>query len=299
MSAFKNVAVAGASGDLGSHVFKKLVESNKFNLTVLKRAGSSSTFPEGIKVIEVDYESVDSLTAAIKGQEVVVSTLTTTAAETQSTLIDAAVAAGVQRFIPSEFGSNLHIPSVRKLPIYGAKVAVQHKLIGLAKEGKISYTFVYNSVFLDWGLNHNFFLDFEKSEATIFDGGDTEFSTTSLDSVGDGVVGVLRHPSETQNRVVYIQDTVLTQNKILDITKQLNPERNWTVKHVKIDDLTVKSDERVAKGIFDWETLAPYLYRAIYDPKSIPKFPELDNELLGVKGLSEEQVKEFIKPLVK
>lgn len=299
MSAFKNVAIAGASGDLGSHVFKKLVGAGKYNIRVLKRVGSDSTFPEGTDVAEVDYSSLDSLTSALKGQDVVISTLTTLAAAAQEILVDAAVAAGVQRFIPSEFGSNLDIPSVRQLPLFQAKVAIQDKLIELSKSKGITYTFVYNSVFLDWGLNANFFLDFAKSEATIVDGGDNEFSTTTLRSVADAVVGVVGHPEETKNRVVYIQDTVLTQNRILALAKQLNPEKTWTVKNVVLDELTKKSYERLGQGLFDMETFGPFLYRAIFDPRSVPKFPKLDNELLGVKGKSEEEVLELIKPLVK
>ncbi|RSL68372.1 hypothetical protein CEP54_002860 [Fusarium duplospermum] len=281
MSAIKTVAIAGASGDLGSHVFKKFAAS-KFTIKVLKRAGSESTFPEGTEVVEVDYASVDSLTAALKGQDAVVSTLTTLAAGAQETLIDAAVAAGVKRFIPSEFGSNLDIPSVRALPLFGAK-------------GKISYTFVYNSVFLDWGLAHNFFVDFSKAEATLIDGGNAEFSTTSLDSVADAVVGVASHPEETKNRVVYIQDAVLTQKKVLELAKKANPDKTWTVKEAVLDDLINTANERLAKGLLDWETFGAYLYRAIYDPASVAKFPKLDNELLGLKGKTDEEVYELIK----
>ncbi|KAF4976005.1 hypothetical protein FZEAL_7261 [Fusarium zealandicum] len=299
MSAIKNVAIAGASGDLGSHVFNKFVESGKFNIRVLKRAGSESTFPEGTDVVEVDYASVDSLKSALKGQDVVVSTLTTLAAATQDTLIDAAVAAGVQRFIPSEFGSNLDVPSVRKLPLFSAKVTIQDKLIELSKSSKISYTFVYNSIFLDWGLANNFFLDFKNSTATIIDGGDSEFSTTTLGSVADAVVGIASHPEETKNRVVYIQDTVLSQNKVLALAKKANPETAWTVNHAVLDELTAKSDERLSQGLFDWETFTPYLYRAIYDPPSVSKFPKLDNELLGLKGKTEEDVLDLIKSHVK
>ncbi|RSM02889.1 hypothetical protein CEP52_007707 [Fusarium oligoseptatum] len=280
MSTIKTVAIAGASGDLGSHVFKKFAAS-KFTIKVLKRAGSESTFPEGTEVVEVDYSSVDSLTAALKGQDAVVSTLTTLAAGAQETLIDAAVAAGVKRFIPSEFGSNLDIPSVRALPLFGAKVAVQEKLKALAAEGKISYTFVYNSVFLDW--------------ATLIDGGNSEFSTTSLDSVADAVVGVVSHPEETKNRVVYIQDAVLTQKKVLELAQKANPDKTWTVKEAVLDDLINIANERLAKGLLDWETFGAYLYRAIYDPASVAKFPKLDNELLGLKGKSDEEVYEIIK----
>ncbi|KAH7003126.1 hypothetical protein EDB82DRAFT_482635 [Fusarium venenatum] len=295
MSALKNIAVAGAAGDLGSAVFNALVTSNKFNLTVLTRKDSKSTFPSGTKVIQVDYDSLESLTAALQGQDAVVSTVGSLAIPSQNLLIDAAVAAGVKRFLPSEYGSNLVVPSVRKLPVFGTKVAIEDKLIELANQGKISYTFVYNGIFLDWGIKHNFFFDFSQPELTIWDQGDTEFSTTTLASVGDAVVGVLAHPEETQDRIVYVQDIVLTQNKVLELAKEVSPGKEWKVKHDKIDDITAKSDANVAKGIYDWPTLGPYLFRAIFDAKSIPKFEKLDNELLGIKGVTEEQVKGFLK----
>ncbi|RGP79312.1 hypothetical protein FLONG3_2541 [Fusarium longipes] len=295
MSALKNIAFAGAAGDLGSAIFNALVTSSKFNLTVLTRADSKSTFPSGTKVVKVDYDSIDSLTAALQGQDAVVSAVGSLAIPSQNLLIDAAVAAGVKRFIPSDFGSNLAVESVKKLPIFGTKVAIDNKLIELAKQGKISYTFVYNGIFLDWGIEKNFFFDFSQPELSIWDDGDVEFSTTTLASVGDSVVGVLTHPEETKDRIVYIQDTVLTQNKILELAKEVSPGKEWKVKHVKIDDVTAKSDANVAKGIYDWPTLAPYLFRSIFDAKSVPKFEKLDNELLGVKGVTEEQVKELLK----
>ncbi|QPC77857.1 hypothetical protein HYE68_008609 [Fusarium pseudograminearum] len=295
MSALKNIAIAGAAGDLGSAVFKALVNSSQFNITVLTRKNSTSTFPSGTKVIQVDYDSLDSLTAALQGQDAVVSTAGSLVIPSQTLLIDAAIAAGVKRFIPSEFGSNLAVPSVRKLPVFGTKVAIEDKLIDLAKQGKISYTFVYNGAFLDWGIKHNFLLDFSQPEITLWDEGDVEFSTTTLASVGDAVVGVLAHPQETQDRIVYVQDTVLTQKKLLALAKEVSPEKEFKVKHAKIDDITAQSDANVAKGIYDWATMGAYLYRSLFDAKSLPKYEKLDNELLGVKGVTDEQIKELLK----
>lgn len=179
--------------------------------------------------------------------------------------------------------------------MFGTKVAIEDKLIELANQGKISYTFVYNGIFLDWGIKHNFFFDFTQPELTIWDEGDVEFSTTTLASVGDAVVGVLTHPEQTQDRIVYIQDTVLTQKKMLELAKEVSSGKEWKVKHAKLDDVTAQSDANVAKGIYDWPTLAPYLFRAIFDAQSVPKFEKLDNELLDVKGVSEEQIKELLK----
>ena len=55
-------------------------------------------------VTKGDY-TVDFLTSAMKGQDVVVLTIGSAALAAQTTAIDAAIKAGVKRIIPSEFGS--------------------------------------------------------------------------------------------------------------------------------------------------------------------------------------------------
>lgn len=295
MSAIKNVVIAGASGALGSVVFKKFVESGKYNIRVLKRAGSESTFPAGTDVVEVDYNSYDSLKSALQGQDALVSTLTTLAADAQFKLVDAAIDAGVARLVPSEFGSNLDVPSVRALPVFATKVKLQDYIIEKSKSTPVTYTFVYNSVFLDWAIQHNFLVDFSKPNPPLIDGGNAEFSTTTLASVADAVVGLLDHSEETKNRVVYIHDTVTTQNKLLDLARKAAPEKTWNPVEVKLDDLTAQADERLAKGLFDMQTFAPYLFRAVLGPDSKAKFEKTDNELLGVKGVTEEDILEILK----
>lgn len=294
----QSVTIAGASGSLGAPVLQKFLDAGKFNIRVLKRAGSKSEFPSNVEVVEVDYDSLESLTAALKGQDFVVSTLSTLAVEAQLTFVDAAIAAGVKRFVPSEFGSNLDVASVRQLPVFAGKVKVQDALIEKAKIAPITYTFVYNSAFLDWGLEHGFVLALNSPTPTVIEGGDRPFSTTTLNSIADAVVGIANHPEETKNRAVYIHDTVITQNKLLALAKQAAPERSWETTSLKLDDLTAKADERLAQGLYDLETFAPYLYRAIFDPRSEAEFKKTDNELLGVKGVTDADIVAIIKQVL-
>lgn len=298
MSAIKNVAVTGASGSLGTVIFERL-SASKFDITVLRRHGSSSTFPKGTKVIDVNFDSLDELTAALKGQDALVSSVGTPLLQGQKLLVDAAIAAGVSRILPSEFGSNLDFPNTRKLPVFAHKVEVQDYLIEKAKTSPITYTFVYNSAFLDWGLQHNFLLGHADGKPAIFDGGDITFSATTLSSVADAVVGVLSHPEETKNRAVYIEDTKITQNKLLELAKKANPSKKWEPQATKVDDVTAKADARLAQGLFDAETFVPYLFRAILDPAYGGNFKKTDNELLGLKGLTDEQVADVVKKYVK
>ncbi|KAF7561539.1 hypothetical protein G7046_g2603 [Stylonectria norvegica] len=298
MSAIKNVAIAGASGSLGSIIFKKLVEAG-FSVKVLTRAGSSSKFPSGTDVAEVDYESLESLKAALEGQDAFISTLNQASPGVERRLADAAAATGIKRFIPSDFGSNLDVPRTRKLPVYVEKVKIQDHLIELSKTTSLSYTVIYNAAFLDWGLEKGFLLDFAHPEQQkIYDGGDVEFSATTLPTIATAVVGVLNHLEETKNRSVYIQDTVITQNKVLALAKQLAPGKPWGTIDLKLDDVTAKADERLAKGLYDFETFAPYLFRGLMDPTYGAKFEKTDNALLGIKGFGDEGIIEIIKPLV-
>lgn len=298
MSAFKNVAIAGAAGSLGSAVFKQLAASD-LKVRVLRRLGSKSTYPAGTDVVDVDFESVDSLKAALEGQDAVVATLASESIAAQQTLIDASVAAGVKRFIPSDFGSNLDNPKTRALPVYMQKVKIQEYLVEKSKVTGLSYTVVYNSAFLDWGLQKGFILKTSDGKPTIIDGGDLEFSATTLKTIGDAVVALMAHPEETKNRAVYIEDIKVTQNKLLALAKKVAPEKSWQPQHVKLDDMVAAADARLAQGLFDMQTFAPYLFRAVLDPAYGGNFTKTDNELLGVRGKTEQDIIDILEPLLK
>ncbi len=72
-------------------------------MSALTRASSKSTFPPEIVVHKTDYTE-SSLLAAFKDQDAIVSAIATFSTTLQKTIIDAAVKAGVKRFLPSEYG---------------------------------------------------------------------------------------------------------------------------------------------------------------------------------------------------
>jgi hypothetical protein len=142
-----------AGGNLGPSILKAFLESSSFNTTVLSREGSQSTFPEGVKVVRANYDSVDSLTSAFKGQDAVLSVVGGTALGDQQKLIDAAIAAGVKRFIPSEYGSDTTNEELVKLvPVFKAKVSTIDYL--KSNEDKITWSTVITGPFFDWVRDH-------------------------------------------------------------------------------------------------------------------------------------------------
>jgi hypothetical protein len=273
-----------------------LVESGKFEITVLKRIGSDSVIPHPVKIIEVDYESLESLTSAVKGQDVVICTLAHIGPGIQKRLVEASVAAGVKRFLPGEFGSVMN-DATSQLPIFSNKFEVEQQLEAYARDGKITYTYLFNGPFLDWGLKMNFVLNMAQYKPEIYDGGDPLFSTTTMETVGKAVAGILAHYEETKNRAVSIQDTLTSQNRLLAIAKKLTPGKTWQMVHVNTAEMKANADANVGKGIFDMNTMFAYLYVANFskDKAYGAHFQKLDNELLGIKEKTEEEIEAIVK----
>ncbi|KAF4625962.1 hypothetical protein G7Y89_g12200 [Cudoniella acicularis] len=300
MVAITNVAVVGASGALGKPILQELINSGKFNLTVVTREGSKSTFPSSVKVVPVDYTSVESVAAAFKGQDAVVSTVGTEGLAGQTVLVDAAVAAGVKRFLPSEFGSNLAIPKTAALPIFGYKVAVEKYLeAAVAKHPSLTYTYVINGGFLNWGLENGFLFAWQEGKPKIYDGGDQLFSATTLETVGKAVVGVLSHPEETKNRFVYVQDIAISQNKLLELAKKIAPEKKWEPVPASTTEIAAASNASLAKGEVTGPVLVGYLFSAIFGEGYGGHLQKLDNELLGLQGKTEKDVEEILRKAIK
>ncbi|KAK6063759.1 oxidoreductase [Seiridium cupressi] len=298
MSTIKNVTLVGGSGHLGTFVLEKLIHSRKFNVRVLKRVGSESSYAAGAEVVEVEFSSLESLKAGFKDQDAVICIINDSAIPGQKLMIDAAIAAGVKRFLPSNFGSNMANLNTRKNPTFTHKIAVEEYLIEKSKTSALTYTFVYNGPFLDFCLQHNILLDISKYQPAVFDGGDTTFSSTTMPTVGDAVVGVLTHLAETQNRSVYVSEVVISQNQVLSLAKQIAPNKPWEPVHVKLGELVAASKEKLAQGHFDLATVLPLLVQSMVDPEFGGRYDANDNKLLGVKEKSEDIVIDLLRPLL-
>jgi len=292
MVSIKNIALTGASGTLGQPVLKALIDSGKFNITALTRETSNATFPTSVRVAKVNFDSLESLTAVLKGQDAVVSLVGSSGLQGQSLVVEAAVAAGVKRFIPSEFGSDTNNPKAAQLPVFALKVATQKYVKAKAASNPdFTYTLIHNGPFLDWGIQVGFLVNKEKTR--VFDGGDQLFSATTLPSVGQAVVGVLTHFEETKNRGVYVEDLHISQNRLLEIGKKVLPDQPFEAIPTKLADITKAADEKLAKG--DQSVLYEYLASAVYGEGFGALYTKLDNELLGITGKTEADVETYFK----
>ncbi|MEZ0482932.1 NmrA family NAD(P)-binding protein [Fibrella aquatica] len=106
----KTILVAGATGDLGGRIVKAL-RAKGADVRAVVRASSdpakvAALEKQGVTVFRADMNNVADVTVACQGVACVVSVLSgfrDTIIGTQNILLDAAVAAGVPRFIPSDY----------------------------------------------------------------------------------------------------------------------------------------------------------------------------------------------------
>ncbi|KAJ5189223.1 hypothetical protein N7491_005550 [Penicillium cf. griseofulvum] len=286
------VALVGASGNLGPAVLKELLAAG-FDVTVLTRQGNNKTFDSRAHVAEVDYESLDSLKAALSGQDVVVNALNVAGVpeSIHLRLVDAAVATGVKRFIPSEYGCDTTNPLVAKLPAFGIKVSVQEYLKNVAQNSGLSYSLLITGPFLDWGIENGFVVNLA-SPAILYDGGDRRFSSTTLSGVGKGVVGIINNLEATKNYPVYINEARVTQNELLELSG-----KSLETKIVHTTDLEQEAYAELAKPSPNPALFAvKFIVRSIFGEGhgSLYDSEKLSNNLFGLKTLSKEELRSLI-----
>ncbi|KLO98483.1 related to 2`-hydroxyisoflavone reductase [Fusarium fujikuroi] len=294
--AIQKVAVVGGSGLIGSKIVDSLLKAG-FEVTAITRNESSATFPDKVIVKRVDITSVDSVKEALAGQNAVVSAAATAAAGSQKVIIDAAIAAKVPRFIPSEFG----IPSRQNRDtkigkILGAKIQNTDYLIELAeKHHWFSWTGLSNGLFLDSGLKSDRgFINIRDRKIRITDSGNEPYSTTSLAFVGEAVVAILKKPEETKNKYLNIAGVTTTQNEVLKIVEKLTGDK-FEVSHVTGAEQEKIGDEKIAKG--DFSAFGNYLEKFLFADGAGHALKG-DENAIGLLGLKEENLEEVIKSVV-
>ncbi|TFA99693.1 hypothetical protein CCMA1212_008606 [Trichoderma ghanense] len=286
MAAIKKVAVLGASGNLGPHVINGLLEAG-FEVTAITRLTSQWTFPEGVSVRRVDITSKEAIEGALQDHDALVSTISPAALGHQRTIIDAAVAAKIRRFIPSEFGVDTRRTEEKALGwIVKNKVNSTDYLDEVArKNGWFTWTGLAVGLFFDWGIKSEVVLGINAKDktATIIDSGDKPYAATNVSFIAETVAAILKKPEQTANKYLSVFSFVTTQNEVLKVFEEESGSK-FQITHVKGSDLIQAANESVAKGDYP-NSLIPYVqYTFLADESGDPvDISKSDGNLLGVK----------------
>ena len=213
----------------------------------------------------------------------------------------------------SRFSDVYNAPG-KDLPILKVKVDARAYVEGKAKEGKITWTTISVGPFFDWGLVYNFLgfgmsplsmqsdvehannvIDLKNKGVTLFDGGNHLFHTTTLASIGQSVVGVLSHPTATENKPTRVHDFFVTQKDILAILEaELGP---FTVQDVVVTQLIERSNAGIARGEFTEANINGLLQACVYGAEGATcRWSEDDDSVL--LGLPKRDIKQEVKKVL-
>ncbi|WYZ45187.1 hypothetical protein EsH8_VIII_000503 [Colletotrichum jinshuiense] len=293
MSAFQNVALLG-KGYLGTAILNELVNAG-FNVTVLGRSESSKEgLPAGAGFKVVDFSSVDSLTPALKGQDVVVSTVSKGGLLTQDVVIEASIKAGVKRYIPSDWGSFTTDPKAHQefAAVLGPMFKIQELLANKARAGEIEYTTFSVGGFTDMFAQVPFAFDYANKSIELWEGGIHRFSSTSIAGIGKAVAGALRNPEATKNRNLKVHELVVSQAQLVALAKKYSPPgTEWKQTEVLDGQAEFeKAIKAVQEDPVNEYKMMGALKAALLSGRYAAEYKKVDNELVGLPLLSEKDL---------
>jgi hypothetical protein len=131
--------------------------------------------------------------------------------------------------------------------------------------------------------------------AIIYDSGEEMFTGTTLEGIGQSVIGVLSHPEETANRFVSVLSIKTCQNELLQAFQKVTGKK-WPVQHSTTEAMHIEGRARYKAGT-GWT-----LYIAVaqlLDPGKArnvvaPSREESDANLLGILEETPETIAERV-----
>ena len=147
-----SIVVAGATGDLGGRITAALLARGASVRCLVRPESATARRSElaraGAELVTVDLDDVAATATACAGATCVVSAvsgLRDVILDRQSLLIDAAVRAGVKRFISSDYSADY----LKSSPGHNRNFDLRREFAGRADRAPIAVTSIFNGAFMD------------------------------------------------------------------------------------------------------------------------------------------------------
>lgn len=202
----------------------------EFDVKVLSR-GSAQRFalPANVSVVTVDYSSLKSLTDALQGCYGVVDCLSgRSSLVTFEAVLDAAVAAGVDRYITL---SHAHDPASRNehSRLFEAQNHLGSKLVAAAEGGSFTFTALNSGPWIEYIMVLETMMSMPHRVFYMHEHPDSEISLSTRASLGDAVVATFQNASETKNKFLFIEKFTVSQNRALELAKEAMPDTEFQI----------------------------------------------------------------------
>lgn len=194
----------------------------------MTRQGSKNPIPSGVTIKHINYAEPSTLVEALRGQDVLIYSLSVLATDEADRLIKAAAEAEVPWILPNEFGYNSDNDAVNKDTLTGFPKKAQRKLI--EELGKSSWVGLASGYWYEYSLSvggWSFGFDIKGKEATFYDDGTVKIHTSTWPQIGRAVASLLSLPissddastttlSSFKNKFAFISSFYANQQDIFE-----------------------------------------------------------------------------------
>jgi hypothetical protein len=217
----KLILVAGATGNLGQKICRELIKRN-VQVRAIVREGSNPEKVEalekmGVEIFKVDLSNKKELIAACNGVSCVVSAvagLHDVVVEAQTELLNAAVAAGVPRFIPSDFSSDFTTIPTGENRNFDLRKIFQEKI----DQSPIQATSIFNGCFADILRYNTPLFNVPQKTVACYDGKDDwKMDFTTMDDTA--AYTALAALDETTPRSLRIASFSISPNDLVNLSE--------------------------------------------------------------------------------
>jgi uncharacterized protein YbjT (DUF2867 family) len=254
-----SILVVGATGLLGSRVCKELAGQGKQVAAMVRNAGDDAKVgglkAAGVELVEGDLKDPSSLERACQGRTAVVSTASASLSrqagdsiqsvdlDGQRSLIDAAKAAGVAKFVYISFSANMTTDG----PVTAAKREVEEHLQASA----LDYTILRCGFLMEVMVAPMVGFDYANGKAVVYGSGENPLSLLSMDDVARMVALCLDKPEASNAVIEFGGPEPVTLHELVRTFEDVKGQP-FEVQHVPEDALVGAwqgADEPVSKSI--------------------------------------------------
>ena len=258
-------------------------------------------------MVVVNYNDESSIIAALKGQQFLIITLAATAPpDLHSTIVKAAVKAGVKYIMPNCYGIDIEDRTLgEESSVVKAAVAHCREIESL---GAI-YVAAVCGFWYHWSLalGESFFgFDIKNRKVTLFDDGNTKINTSTWEQCGRALAALLSLPesgaspslSDWKNKPLYFSSFLISQRDMFDSLNRVlgTTDDDWEISHEP-------TPQRYKDGLAQFEKgdrlgFAKAMYSRVFFPNGGGDYQSSKGLANEVLGLPEESLDQATKETV-
>ena len=218
----KLILVAGATGNLGRKICRELINKNIPVRAIVREESEQDKIDSlekmGVDVFQLNFSNEQELIGACAGVSCVISVLAglqEVIVDTQTKLLNAAVAAGVPRFIPSDFSTDFTLMPTGENRNFDLRKEFHEKL----DKSPIQATSIFNGAFADiLRYNTPVFNVPQKTVAYYGDKADWKIDFTTMDDTAAFTAEVAI--DENTPRYLRIASFQVSPNDLVNLSEQ-------------------------------------------------------------------------------